>query len=155
MHKFTSNMGIDLIKSFEGFRRDPYHCPSGVMTIGYGHVILEHEKYDHISIEEGEEILKKDLWKIEKSVSKNITSLLFQNQFDALVSLTFNIGCGALQRSSLRQKINRESSLCDIKDEFLKWIYIKGRIAQGLLRRRSLEFEMYSKIFVGRHISGS
>lgn len=143
MHRFTSNIGIEIIKSFEGFSASAYHCPSGILTIGYGHVILKNEKYDHISIEEGEEILKRDLLKIERSVSKNIITPLFQNQFDALVSLTFNIGPGALQRSSLRQKINREAPICDIKDEFFKWVYSRGRVIPGLVKRRKLESEIY------------
>lgn len=143
MHRFTSNIGIELIKSFEGFKNAPYYCPSGILTIGYGHVILKHEKYNRISENDAHKILEKDLLKIEKSVINNINISLSQEQFDALVSLTFNIGCGSLQRSSLRQKINRESAILDIQNEFLKWIYVKGRIMQGLIRRRKLEYELY------------
>lgn len=143
MPRFTSFNGIELIKSFEGFRDVPYYCASGILTIGYGHVISQKEHYHSISEYEGEELLKRDLLRAELAVINNIDISLSQNQFDALVSLTFNIGGGALQRSSIRQKINRKASIEEIKNEFLRWVHIKGRIIQALVKRRKIESEIY------------
>lgn len=143
MHRFTSARGIDFIKSFESFCKLPYICPAGLLTIGYGHLILPGEDYDYLSLEDGEDLLKRDLLKVERAVIRNINITLDQNQFDSLVSLTFNIGSGALQRSTLRQKINYESGVGEIKQEFMKWIYSGGKVLAGLVKRRIAEVEMY------------
>lgn len=143
MHRFTSAQGIDLIKSFESFSPVSYLCPAGLRTIGYGHVILEGEYYESLSLEAGEDLLKRDLLQMERAVIRNINIALDQNQFDALVSLTFNIGPSALQRSTLRQKINYESGISEIKQEFMKWVYSGGKVLSGLVRRRMAEAELY------------
>lgn len=67
---------------------------------------------------------------------------LTNNQFDSLVSFTFNLGSGALQRSILRRKVNR-SEHEQVPDEFLHWIYAGGRKIPGLVRKRILEAELY------------
>lgn len=143
MHRFTSNDGIEFVKSFEGFKSRPYICPAGILTIGYGHVISKGESYDAISAEYAMELLKKDLFISEQAVVRNINVSLSQFQFDSLVSFTFNLGGGVLQRSTLRQKINYGSNLEDIRGEFLKWIYSHGKPLHGLLKRRNLEADMY------------
>ena len=74
---------------------------------------------------------------------RNITTPLDQNQFDALVSFVFNLGGGALQRSSLRQKINYGSDEEEIHNEFVKWVFAGGRKLMGLIRRREAEAGMY------------
>lgn len=143
MHRFTSQKGIEIIKSFESFSAVPYVCPAGRQTIGYGHVILSGEHYKTLSLEDGENLLRKDLLAVERAVLRNINVPLGDAQFDALVSLTFNIGSGALQRSTLRQKINYDSGMNEIRQEFMKWIYARGRVLSGLVRRRRLESELY------------
>ena len=140
---FTSNFGIDFIKSFESFSPIVYICPGGVRTIGYGHVLTQSEYYSRISQIDAEELLKRDLAYIERSVIRNISGYLKQNQFDALVSFTFNVGSGALQRSRLRQKINYGSSMDEISEEFLSWVYAQGRKLPGLVRRRIFEARIY------------
>ncbi len=134
--------GISLIKSLEGFKAEPYICSGGYKTIGYGHVILSNE-YDVITESEADVILFKDIAKAKESVCRNIEIKLKQCQFDALVSFTFNVGGAALQRSTLRQKINRsEHDL--IPKELQKWVYAGGRIIPGLIKRRIIEAEVYS-----------
>lgn len=138
----TSQNGIDLIKHFEGFCQNPYNCPGGYKTIGYGHVIKEGEAFSNIDQVQGEELLVKDLIQAEKAVHRNIKIELKQNQFDALVSFTFNLGGGALQCSTLRQKINRQEHDL-VANELKKWIYAGGKKLLGLKLRREAEAELY------------
>lgn len=144
MHRFTSEEGLEFIKTFESFSPTTYICPAGLLTIGYGHVLLQGEHYQGISPLMGEELLRRDLILSERSVIRNINAPLKQNQFDALVSLTFNIGGGALQRSTLRQKVNYGATLGEITHEFTKWIYANGKKLNGLMRRRIAESQMFT-----------
>lgn len=143
MHRFTSQKGVELIKCFEAFSATPYLCPAGIITIGYGHIILPGEHYESLSMADADNLLRRDLLKIENAVIRNLNVPLHDNQFDALVSLTFNIGGGALQRSTLRQKINYGSGMSEIKQEFMKWIYARGKVLSGLVKRRIAEYELY------------
>lgn len=139
----TSSCGINFIKSFESFSSTKYICPAGVPTIGYGHAIKQGENLHVISQDQAEELLANDLHIAENSVFRNIKLPLVQNQFDALVSFVFNLGGAALQRSSLRQKINYGAEADEIHDEFIKWVYSGGKKLVGLIRRRECEACMY------------
>jgi lysozyme len=143
MQAITSSYGIELIKSFEKMSLVPYVCPAGFMTIGYGHKMQTCATYETISKEEADHIFLKDLQVAENSVLKNIKVMLNQNQFDALASFTFNVGGGSLQRSTLRQKINR-STFEEAKEEFGRWIYCKNLRIRGLIFRRKIEAELFS-----------
>lgn len=145
MHRFTSDRGIEFIKHFEGCSLNLYKCSAGHPTIGYGHKLNDNEDFDFISADQAENILRNDLIIIERSVLRNISSPLSDNQFDALVSFTFNLGPGALQRSTLRQKINDNFNYTqeDIYNQFIKWIYASGQRNLGLLRRREAEAHLY------------
>lgn len=138
-----STQVIELIKHFEGFRSKVYLCPTGYKTIGYGHVLLEKDKFQEVNSIEAEELLIQDLNKAAISVINNISIMLTQGQFDALVSFTFNLGGAALQRSVLRQKINRQEHQ-EVAKEFMRWVYAGGVILAGLVKRRALEVEMYT-----------
>ncbi len=138
-----STQVIELIKHFEGFRSKVYLCPTGYKTIGYGHVLLEKDKFQEVNSIEAEELLIQDLNKAAISVINNISIMLTQGQFDALVSFTFNLGGAALQRSVLRQKINRQEHQ-EVAKEFMRWLYAGGVILAGLVKRRALEVEMYT-----------
>lgn len=139
----TSQNGIDLIKHFEGFCQSPYNCPSGHKTIGYGHVMKENETFSSIDQTQAEELLSMDLSKAEQAIYRNIKVELKQNQFDALASFTFNLGGGALQCSTLRQKINRQDHEL-VANELRKWIYAGGKKLLGLKLRREAEAELYN-----------
>jgi lysozyme len=136
----------ELIKNFEGFRREAYCCPAGYKTIGYGHVLDSNSKLNNISEIQAEELLNEDIQKAEAAVARNIKIDLKQGQFDALVSFTFNLGGGALQRSSLRQKVNRQDH-DDVPQEFKRWIYAGGVLLHGLVMRREVEAKMYAGRF--------
>lgn len=143
MHRFTTNYGIRLIKQFEGFRNRPYVCSGGYKTIGYGHKLSVNEHYESMSQEKAEQILVVDLFVAEQSVIKYINAKLANHQFDALVSFTFNCGSAALQRSTLRQKINYEL-YDDAKEEFMRWIYAGGKKIYGLMLRRQVEGMLFA-----------
>ncbi|RYE05747.1 MAG: lysozyme [Rickettsiaceae bacterium] len=143
MHRLTSQHGINFIKYYEGYKEKPYYCAAGYLTIGYGHKLLAREKYDHVDNKTAHEILQKDLLLSEKAVLKYINAQLTDNQFDALVSFTFNLGPAVLQRSTLRQKINY-LSYDEAALEFLKWVRAKGKILNGLVKRRFDESNLFS-----------
>ena len=144
-----SPLGISLIKYFEGFSAEPYRCPAGYWTIGYGHLIpsLEQEKYQMISEVEAEELLRQDVARTEATVRRLIPVALSQGQFDALVSFTYNLGAGALQRSALRQKARRGEHKAAAA-EFSRWIYAGGKRLPGLVKRRAAEEKRYQGIDV-------
>jgi len=133
---------IELIKSFEGFSSKVYLCPAGLETIGYGHVITAVEKFKIINKENAEKLLKQDVYKAEVLVIRNIHINLTQSQFDALISFTFNLGGAALQRSTLRQKVNRNDHM-QVPKELMRWVCSNGQVLPGLIRRRSLESNLY------------
>jgi len=134
--------GLDLVKRFESFESTRYTCPAGYPTIGYGHVILDGEGLQEITEAEAETLLLGDIAISERAVLRLIKIPLEDNQFDALASFTFNVGGGALQRSTLRQKVNREEH-AEVPDEFRKWIYGGGRKLKGLILRREMEANLY------------
>jgi lysozyme len=144
MRHVTQN-GIALIKRFEGFKLHIYPDAAGLPTIGYGHLLKagEAELFKNgITEAAAEALLIKDVLVAEKAVLRLITVELTNGQFDALVSFAFNLGGGALQRSTLRRKVNREEHQ-DVPAEFLKWVWAGGKKMKGLIRRRTAEAQLY------------
>jgi GH24 family phage-related lysozyme (muramidase) len=142
-----SKEGLDLICRFEGFSPTIYICPAGYPTIGYGHLVTEKNKerfLDGIDEDEALELLRTDVAIAERAVTRLIRVPLAQYQFDALVSFTFNLGGGALQRSTLRQKINR-GDYSAAPTEFMKWVWAGGRKLRGLVKRRTAEGLLYQQ----------
>lgn len=145
--RHVTNDGLNLIKRFEGFSKKVYICPAGYPTIGYGHVVKEHEREifkNGITEEQAEELLRLDVQEAERGVLRLINVPLTDNQLDALVSFTYNLGAGALQRSTLRWKVNREEHEA-APAEFMKWVWAGGRKLEGLIRRREAEAYIYIK----------
>lgn len=137
--------GLNLIKRFEGFEPEIYLDAAGLPTIGYGHLIRkgEHKMFENgISQAAGEALLIKDVLLAEQAVLRLIKVPLTNGQFDALVSFTFNLGSGALQRSTLRRKVNREEHE-DVPEQFMRWVWAGGRKLRGLVRRREAEAIIY------------
>ena len=133
--------GIEIIKGFEGFSSEPYLCPANVWTVGYGATRGStggpvDPDMGVISEAEAEALLVRDLESSERWVRRLVKKALTDNQFSALTSFTFNVGCGALQRSTLRMKLNRREYL-GAADEFPKWRRAGGRILAGLVGRRA------------------
>ena len=137
----TSPKGIALIIEFEGLRLKAYQCPGGVWTIGYGHTAgVKHGMV--ITEAQAEEYLKANLIAFERYLN-GLGLTLNQNQFDALVSLIYNIGIGNFQKSTLLRKARINANDNSIMDEFLRWVYSKGRVLPGLQRRRLREMKLY------------
>ncbi len=135
--------GIALIKWSERFVGHIYICPAGWPTIGWGHVVRENERErfaQGIDEAEGEVILTNDLKRYELSVCRLIKVPLDDCMYDALVDFTFNLGPGALQRSTLRQRLNREE-YADAADAFAAWKWGGRplRVMPGLVTRREIE----------------
>ena len=137
----TSQAGIDLITSFEGCRLTAYQDSVGVWTIGYGHTS---GVYHGMTITEEEAIafLRQDLKTAENAVNSNVTYGINQNQFDALVSFTFNVGTGNFTSSTLLKKLNA-GDVNGAANEFDRWIYAGGQVLEGLVRRRAAEKQMF------------
>ena len=145
----TSQEGINLVKFYEGFRTKAYLDSVGIATIGYGHT--KGVKLGMVITEtKAEELLKQDLEYFEDRVSEMVKIPLKQNEFDALISFTFNLGEGNLAKSTLLKKLNNVSYtnpmiMVEVADEFLKWDKAGGRVLPGLTKRRKAEREMFLK----------
>ena len=137
----TSPKGIALIKEFEGLRLKAYKCPGGVWTIGYGHTAGVKPGMV-ITEDQAEEYLRADLIAFEKYLNGHELAIN-QNQFDALVSFIYNVGTGSFSSSSLLRKVRVNPQDNSIMDEFLRWVYSKGRVLPGLQRRRLVEMKLY------------
>ena len=142
----TSEVGLALIKHYEGFYSKPYKCPANYWTVGYGHLIgngidLPDNWNRHFSVEEVNDLLKQDLAKFERGVQRYINVPLSQHQFDALVSFSFNLGLGTLQRSTVRQKINRHDVKGAVKS-LLQYNKASGKVLKGLDLRRKEEAKL-------------
>jgi lysozyme len=141
--RHVTQEGIDLIKRFEGFSPTVYICPAGYPTIGYGHLVREAERYEQgITEAEAEELLRRDVHAAENVVLRLIDVPLTDGQFDALVSFTFNLGAGALQRSTLRRKVNRQAH-SEVPEQFMRWVWAGGNKLPGLTIRRAAESNKY------------
>ena len=138
--------GLVLIKRFEGFAPEVYVCPGGWPTIGYGHVVRDHERErfaDGIDEAAAEALLRRDVETAERAVLRLIRVPLDDGRFDALASFAFNLCAGALQRSTLRRKVNREEHGA-VPGEFRRWVWAGGRKLKGLIRRREVEAALYA-----------
>jgi lysozyme len=143
MNKLTQE-GIYLIKKFEGLKLNAYRCPSGVLTIGYGHT-YNVKTGDKITQEEAYSMLLRDLSHFCEKVSNLVKKPLNNYQFSALVSFAYNCGLGALTFSSLLKKINGGDYISASK-EFLRWDKgPDGKPLPGLTTRRKAEQELFNK----------
>ncbi|KAJ9661770.1 hypothetical protein H2198_001735 [Neophaeococcomyces mojaviensis] len=144
---------IELIKSFEGFRGSPYKDPTGNPTVGYGHLCQKADcselgyKYP-ISKAEGEKLLQKDLKRYEQCLASAVKVKLNANQYGALTSWTFNMGCGNMQSSTLVKRLNnKEDPQTVAEQELPRWN--KGgnppKVLPGLTRRRAAEVDLFKK----------
>ncbi|QQF76760.1 lysozyme [Histophilus somni] len=138
----TSQQGLELIGQVEGCRRNPYHCPSDVLTVGIGSTVASsgaiepHKRYSDA------EIAKRwvnDIQAAERCVNQFANGRLMpQSVFDSVVSITFNVGCGKLSRSTMFRQAN-EKDWRGVCNEFPKWVYAGGKRLRGLEIRREKE----------------
>jgi|TARA_R100000808_G_scaffold1003_1_gene4785 lysozyme len=138
----TSAEGIALIKKFEGLELDSYQCSANVWTLGYGHTQGVAEG-DSCSEEEAEIILVNDLKEFETYVNALVDVELDQNQFDALVAWTFNLGPTNLRTSTLLKKLN-DGEYHNVPSEIKRWNRAGGQVLDGLIRRREAEALLFA-----------
>ena len=135
--------GLELIGNAESCRRDPYMCPARILTVGIGSTgKVENRRYTD---EEIAEMWITDIRAAEKCVNKYANGQrMTDNQLSAITSFTFNVGCGALQKSTLARYAKREQwpQMCG---ELYKWVYIGKEKSNGLINRRGKEFELCIK----------
>ena len=150
----VSPKAIEMIKHHEGVRQKPYQCPARLWTIGVGHVMYPEqgklkiedrnafqtrpEDMRTYTMDEVNGILRNDLNRFERGVERFCSVPLTQGMFDALVSFSFNVGLGTLQRSTLRQKLLRGDK-DGASEELLKYCMAGGKVLKGLLNRRNDE----------------
>lgn len=155
----VSHKCIEMIKHHEGVRTKPYQCPALLWTVGVGHVIdpnhakvkIEDRKALPIpdgwnrvlSMEEVDDILQKDLQRFVQGVLRLCPNTATkQSHLDALVSFSFNVGLGNLQRSQVRMKYNR-GDFEGAMDELLTWNKAGGKVLKGLDNRRKDEKALF------------
>ena len=142
----VTNETLKKIASFEGFRDTAYMCPADVLTIGYGHTGKDVKENQKITMEQGLQLLSKDLEKCEKAVLKLQTEHAYffnQNQFDALVSFCFNLGTGIFKQLTDNYKRN----ISEIGNAILMYdkatVNGKKTVLAGLTRRRRWEKDLF------------
>jgi len=136
--------GLSLIKESEGYREHVYKDAAGLPTIGYGHKLAEGESFPcGISESDAEKLLVRDVAWAERSVSKYVWVPLNQNQFDALVDFTYNLGAGTLFRSTLLMLLNGGKYEA-VPAELLRYNHFGQTVSPGLTRRREAEVALWN-----------
>ena len=142
-----SSRGLELIKDFEGFSSSAYLDVVNIPTIGWGNTYYE----DGRKVKLGEQISKTDALKLlEVVANRDFADKIFpsikvkvsQSQFDAMVSLAYNIGTGAFLKSTLLKKVNA-GDFTGAGEEFLRWNKANGKEVLGLTRRREREKQLF------------
>lgn len=144
----TSSNGRALIRNAEGDRPTAYYCPAGVLTIGVGHTGPDVKPGMRITQVQSDTLLANDLVRFEKAVNAAVKVPLTQNQFDALVSFTFNLGAGALQSSTLLKLLNA-GDYAGAAKQFAAWNKLRENgvltVSKGLTKRRANEAALFRK----------
>lgn len=137
----SSELLLNKIIDFEGCKLTAYKCPAEVWTIGVGHTkgVKQGQK---ITEAQAISLLKGDLLPCEKYVN-DLGVCKTQGQFDALVDFCFNLGTGALGRSTLLKFIRQGKAEQYIRGEFAKWVKSGGKTLAGLVKRRAWEADRY------------
>ena len=136
-----SQKGLELIGNAEGCVQQPYQCPNDVLTVGIGSTAaggqeIERRQY---SLQEIAGRWVNDIKIAERCVNRYANGgNMPQGAFDALTSITFNVGCAKLQNSTLF-KLARQGYTPAMCDQFPRWIYIAGQKSNGLIQRRNKE----------------
>ncbi|QJT80420.1 lysozyme [Kosakonia sp. MUSA4] len=137
-HVRTNERGLELIGNAEACRRDPYVCPAGVLTDGIGntHNVKAGTRKTDAQIAADWE---KNILSAEKCVNSYASGArLSDNTFSAVTSITFNMGCGAMQKSTLFWML-RQGETAQACQQFTRWVYANGTVMNGLVTRRSKE----------------
>jgi lysozyme len=141
------NKGIPIIRKFEGLKLTAYLCPANVWTIGYGSTFYENgskvQQGDKITLDRADRLLLEMVKRFEISVKGLVKSKINDNQLGALTSFAFNVGVGALSKSTLLKKVNANPEDPTIRNEFMRWTKTGGKVLKGLVTRREAEANLY------------
>jgi len=144
---YVTNETIQLIKKFEGFRKNAYQDVAGIWTIGYGNTEYTNKSKvkegDVITRSDAEILLSDTVAEYASAICEFIKSELNDQQFGALVSFTYNVGITAFKRSTLLRKLNSDPMDPAIANEFGRWVKAGGKTVSGLIKRRKEESDFY------------
>jgi lysozyme len=140
--------GYKLLMGFEGLSLVPYKCQAGISTIGYGNTFypsgIKVTMQDKpISLATASWMFRTIADRFAVDVDKMIKANINQNQFNAIVSLAYNIGLAGLAKSSLLKKVNANPSDPTITNSFMIWNKAGGKVLNGLTKRRAIEAKLY------------
>jgi lysozyme len=152
-----SENGLELLKQWEGFKSKMYKDSAGLPTIGVGHLLTKSEltsgkitisnvavEYvDGLTDQQVLDLLSQDVNPAAAAVTSRVTVTLNQNQFDALVSFTFNVGIGAFSGSTLLKVLN-QGQYNQVPDQLLRWNKAGGKVVPGLTNRRQNEIKLWN-----------
>lgn len=152
-----SEHGLELLKQWEGFELKLYKDSVGLPTIGVGHLLTKSEltsgkilidglpvQYSGgLTDQQALDLLSQDVKPAEQAVNTGAKVALTQNQFDALVSFTFNVGVGAFTGSTLLKVLN-QSQYAGVPDQLRRWTRAGGQVVQGLVNRRENEIKLWN-----------
>jgi lysozyme len=142
-----SDEGLEKLKQLEGSVRHLYRDVGGYLTIGVGHLITSEEEYElyknkQLSDEEILSLLKEDVGKFEQNINERVKVPLTQNQFDALVLFSFNVGNNAFNFSTLLKRLNA-GAYSEVPYQLSRWDKVGGKVFQGLVNRRNAEIDVW------------
>lgn len=140
----ASERAFTLIKGFEGYSAIPYTCPGKRLTIGYGTTRGVY-KGQHVSPQQAEELLKMDVAEFEEAINKLVKVPLTQNQYDALLSFTYNVGAAALEDSTLLIELNKMHYEA-VPVQMKRWTRAQGVQLKGLVTRREKEAALFEEL---------
>lgn len=136
-----SQAGLPLVKEFEGLELKAYLCPAGVPTIGYGRT--KGVKLGQTCTEaQAEAWVAEEYAGFEAAVRKLVKVPLNANQLGALTSFAYNLGVGALMRSTLLRRLNSRN-YAGAAAQFAVWNKAAGKVSPGLVRRRAAERALF------------
>jgi lysozyme len=152
-----STHGLELLEQWEGFKANVYKDSAGLPTIGVGHLLTKSElssgkivinglpvQYSNgLTDQQVLNLLSQDVKPAEKAVNNGVKVTLNQNQFDALVSFTFNVGVGAFTSSTLLKVLNQQQ-YTEIPTQLLRWTRAGGQVVPGLVNRRQNEINLWN-----------
>lgn len=152
-----SPAGIELIQEFEKCRLEIYQDQAGFSTVGWGHKLTPSELSSgkivianlvvrcrpSITQLHADALFRQDLYGFEACVNETVSVDLLQRQFDALVSLAYNIGSGAFAGSTLLKRLNQKQ-FDIIPDQIRRWKYTGAKVSNGLVKRREAEVKLWS-----------
>ena len=153
-----SEHGLELLEQWEGFELKVYKDSAGLPTIGVGHLLTKSEltsgkivinglpvQYaDGLTDQQSLDLLSQDVKPAAQAVNTSVKVPLNQNQFDALVSFTFNVGVAAFSGSTLVKVLNQKQ-YGEVPNQLLRWVRSGGQVVQGLVNRRQNEISLWNE----------